>query len=359
MNWWNILQTSFLSLCWKAIKKFYSNRLLALNQACLGRAYVALSEYGLFPDQMRIFIALMAVFAAVNTLACDGCSLFLGIQPNDRQNALTFMYRYRFMEGDILPESLAKHAGHGGSTITYGKWKELQTVYELRGRVFVGERFYALGVMPVVNNYRSINGKTNSDVYGVGDPIFMGNYILFNSKSTLDSLKFRHRLTVGAGTKFPLGTTDKEVDGEVPDLDMQPGTGSWDALFSLEYMLRYNKTGINTNLVYNLNNKNNDGYAYGDGLSARLDIFHLVSFKTLSIMPSISAYVECMKKDEEDGVAVLGTGGTSIMAGLGLKAFYRQFALQVQWLNTVHNDLGTYVVPNKDRIIVGLTYNFN
>lgn len=269
------------------------------------------------------------------------------------------MYRYRFMEGDILQEMQTKHAGHGGSSITYGKWKELKTVYELRGRVFIGDRFYAMGMLPVVNNYRSINGKTKSDVYGVGDPMLMGNYILINSKSTSDSLKFRHRLTAGVGMKIPMGATDKEVDGETPDLDMQPGTGSWDLLFSTEYMLRYNNTGVNTNVVFTMNNENKDGYAYGDALASRMDLFHLFPLKAFTLMPSVGGYVEYMGKDQDNGNAVLGTGGTSILAGFGLKAFYQQFALQASWQTAVYNDEGAYMVPNKDRIIVGLTYNFN
>lgn len=263
------------------------------------------------------------------------------------------------MLGDILPESATKHAGHGGSELMFGTYKEIYNVYEMRGRMFIGQRFYVLGMLPYVNNYRSINGQTQYDVSGIGDPMAMANYQLFNTKCYEDSIRFIHRLTVGAGVKAPMGRTDIVVDGETPDLDMQPGSGSWDILFSLEYILRYNKTGGNLNLVYRKNTANPEGYQYGDASSLRLDLFHMIETKSVTIMPSIGVYTEYTDPDVTDSEKVNGTGGYSAFATIGAKVFIKNVVLHGLYQRAVHNDVGMLQVPNYDRLIVGLTYNFN
>ena len=262
------------------------------------------------------------------------------------------------MLGDIMPEQRSKHAGHGGSELLFGTYKEIYNVYEVRGRVFIGQRFYFLGMLPFVNNYRSINGTTQYDVSGLGDPMVMANYQLFNTKCYEDSIRFIHRLTAGGGIKAPAGRTDMVVNGETPDLDMQPGTGSWDMLFSLEYILRYDKTGGNLNVVYRKNTENPQGYMYGDASSVRLDLFHLFEAKGTTIMPSIGFYGEYTDQDATDGERIYGTGGYSGFMTGGAKLFIKNVVLHGLYQRAVHNDMGRLQVPNYDRLIVGLTYNF-
>jgi len=104
-------------------------------------------------------------------------------------------------------------------------------------------------------------------VEGLGDMTLMGLYTLHTDKPVLPTKK----LTLGLGVKTPTGKNDEEFDsGNLVHATMQPGTGSWDPLFLVNYMQAFYPLVFQTNLLYHMTTEGDEGYEFGDKISLDL-----------------------------------------------------------------------------------------
>jgi hypothetical protein len=78
-------------------------------------------------------------------------------------------------------------------------------------------------------------------------------------------------LTLGLGVKTPTGSfTEKSQDGSFVHAHMQPGTGSWDPLFSVIYTSMIGQFLLQTDATYQFTTRNRQGYEFGDSLAVNL-----------------------------------------------------------------------------------------
>ncbi|HOY29833.1 MAG TPA: hypothetical protein PLR96_12730 [Flavobacteriales bacterium] len=305
---------------------------------------------------------LCAPFAAT---ACDVCGIFLGVQPNDRRSTIGLFYRSRVMEGTTqVPMTsylLAKH----GNDVPHGvpaqevPMTEVVNVVELRADVRIGQRLFLLASLPLTNTYRSVNNWQVLDAYGLGDAFAMLRYQLVNTKCDTGMPLFVHRLLVGGGVKLPVGRSNLRVDDELVSPDVQLGTGSWDGLLSLEYSVRRDRTGGGISTLARFNSANSDGYQLGHGLSTTAEVFHRIGNDTLSFAPAIGGYMEWMAKDNSNGVAAEGTGGTTIFSHTGVRVWWKRFSFSAYYQHALLNNEGEFITPTRNRVVAGLTFNIN
>ena len=96
---------------------------------------------------------------------------------------------------------------------------------------------------------------------------FMGLYKLYMDNPDVPTKK----LTVGLGLKSPTGKNDEELaSGHLVHAMMQPGTGSWDPLFLVNYMHTFSPVVFQTNLLYHVTTEGDEGYEFGDKVSLDL-----------------------------------------------------------------------------------------
>ncbi len=101
-------------------------------------------------------------------------------------------------------------------------------------------------------------------IEGLGDVTLMGLYSLYVDKPDLPTKK----ITLGLGVKTPTGKNDEKDDsGELVHAMMQPGTGSWDPLFLVNYVHTFQPLIFQTNLFYHMATEGDEGYEFGDKLS--------------------------------------------------------------------------------------------
>ncbi|TVM02798.1 MAG: hypothetical protein CV087_08490 [Candidatus Brocadia sp. WS118] len=113
------------------------------------------------------------------------------------------------------------------------------------------------------DNDMRMNMKMDT-VEGLGDITLMGLYTLYTDKPDLPAKK----VTVGLGVKTPTGKNDEEFDsGGLVHAAMQPGTGSWDPLFLVNYMHTFHPWVFQTNLFYQMTTEGDEGYEFGDKIS--------------------------------------------------------------------------------------------
>ena len=295
-------------------------------------------------------------------MACDVCSMYQSITPQDNQHSVGLRYRSRSMSGTYLyslPAAGPKHIDHLQLQQS-ADVKEIYNVLELRVRVQLKPRIVVGAIMPYHNHYRSIDGITSADVFGLGDPTLFAQYLLLGSSPDGDESTAVHRLTVGGGMKLPLGRTDLSYDEEVVDLDMQPGTGSLDGQLSAQYRFLKKAWFGGASLGYRRNGQAKDfDYQYGESLSLNLEWHLIISAGSLKLAPKLGGYGEWMAPDREQSELSDNTGGSVVYATCGAKLWRNRWFLEVDYQKPLAQQYAGQQLTQVDRLIVGLNYAFN
>lgn len=315
---------------------------------------------------IRSLVSGVVLLSTLLANACDqcGCGPLMGIQPFDRSDNIGLHYRMRYLRGDMTsagPVSLAKHGGHGASTSTLDttRYMELYSALEVRGQYWLGERWSLYAAIPLVNNYASVNEVTRADVYAVGDAQLVARYVLLSTRHGGDTTRTRHRLTVGAGAKLPLGQYRMSQYGEELSPDLQPGTGTWDGLLTAEYIVRAGAWGTAVGAVGRLNGTMASGYRFGHSGSVQGEVLRTVRLGPVKWLPSVGAYAEHAAPDRQDDSIQDGTGGTVLFSHIGSRVWWRSLGITLAWQHALAQDMGMLMIPNRERFIAGITYNFN
>lgn len=304
---------------------------------------------------------------ALRSMGCDVCGIFLNVQPNDRSTQFGLLHRVRMLSREYpAPQAVAvpKHGGVDHAQIVQGPRavSELIQAMELRADIRFRDKWALLVAVPVVNTYQSVNGYMRYDAYGLGDPFAILRYQVVNTKCTADDSTGRwvHRLQFGGGVKMPLGRSDVTYQGERLHPDAQPGTGSWDALFSLEYALRIRRSGVTFTTVGRVNSADRYDVRLGHTASSTLDLFHRFPVgKQINVLPSLGGYMEWAGYDNEKGAVQTNTGGTTWYATAGLRTYWKKWMLTVNYQRALAWNIGDDMTATDFRLITGLSYFIN
>lgn len=303
------------------------------------------------------------LIAALRSMGCDVCGIFLNVQPNDRSTQFGLLYRTRMLSRDFGAEgiSLLKHGGTVAADEPR-QVRELIQALELRADVRFAEKWAVLAAMPMVNTYQSVNSYMRYDAYGLGDPFALVRYQLVNTKCTAPDSVNRtiHRLQIGAGAKAPLGRTDVTYLGERLHPDAQPGTGSWDALVSIEYALRGRRNGLLFTSLGRINSTDKYGTRLGHTASTTLEVFRTFKLgSAVQVLPSVGSYLEWAGHDDENGVEAGQTGGITAFATVGLRAYWKNWMFTANYQKALGWDIGDEMTATDHRVVTGLSYFLN
>ena len=298
----------------------------------------------------RVGLLLLALYALPNAFACDVCGSYLSLYPKDRASFVSFLYKNRTLKGSVFAQEGPKH---GGSELLEGEYLELYSTLEFRGNYFLSERLSVLASIPVVNRYRSIDKRRVADTYGIGDPVFLANYIVWDK---LDEVSGEgSRVTLGGGLKVPLGRTDFIYDERLLDRDLQAGTGSWDPIASISYFGRSASWGVGVQWIGVLSGYDDD-IRYGHSHNLNVETFYMITVKKGTLAPFAGVYGEHYGNDHEEGVVVENTSGSVLYAKSGARVWLGKWQLQGELQIALAEEHAAIVPANKFRVIAGLSY---
>ncbi|MBL8003426.1 MAG: transporter [Flavobacteriales bacterium] len=306
---------------------------------------------------IRSLLSGALALATLPSLGCDVCGMFMSLQPHDRTSTIGLSWRMRYREGTYTSTgfALAKHGGADHATVDT-RYREIYQVADLRADLWFGQRWAVLGSLPLVNNYQSVDGLTTADMYGVGDALVIGRYLLAGTHCGPEEQRARHRLMLGAGLKLPTGASDRTFNGGPVGPDLQPGTGTVDVLGSLEYLYRKGAWGAGLNAIGRFNGVH-QGYRFGHGLNLTGEAFRLFEAQAIRFMPSAGGYLELASLDAMNGAPVEGTGGPTLFTHLASRVWWRSWSLGLTWQHAMVDKQGSMMVPNRERVIIGISYN--
>lgn len=140
----------------------------------------------------------------------------------------------------------------------------------------VNERLQLLAYIPYLKNDMNMRSKSAmgmtmdmrmETVSGLGDAVLLGLYTAYTDAP----IRATERLTLGLGVKTPTGSTsERTASGSLVHMMMQPGSGSWDPIFMVNYMRAYYPLVLQGTALYQLSTKGTNDYEFGDKFSVDL-----------------------------------------------------------------------------------------
>lgn len=133
--------------------------------------------------------------------------------------------------------------------------------------------------MPFIRNNMKMSmfmgGKWSSmtmdTLSGPGDMVLTGSYQVYRDRDVMPTMS----VSVGAGVKTPTGTSTATTNGTKSRIHahMQPGTGSWDPIFTASFMDMINSDFLLTaDANYQVGTANGLGYEFGDTASLNTSV---------------------------------------------------------------------------------------
>lgn len=295
----------------------------------------------------KIIVTLGLLLMAFCAVACDvcGCAVggnSMGILPRFTKNFIGFRTTHSSFT------SAHPTLFEGEEQIIS---KEYFTSATLWGRYVPHKRVQIFAQVPYNYFVREEEGvQTISQ--GLGDINLLANYVLFN---TIDSFKnkVKHSLQIGGGIKLPTGVFNKTRNGDLLNINMQVGTGSYDVPLNLLHTLRFNSFGINTELRYTFNNANTYGYALGDRVLASSRVFYWRNYKRMTFLPQLGVGFEHYGSDQDGKYEVDFTGGNMLQINTGIDMYFYKWAVGAHLSKPIQSKMGRgFVTPN-----TALTFN--
>ncbi len=253
------------------------------------------------------------------------------------QMTLDISYRYVPMDdfrrgSNSTNEALVPKVDFENKEIENRHHREIRSLNELV-QVNIGygvtERFTLQLVIPLINNraHEHFDGVTTANpagtftrddgASGIGDMRLIARYA--------PVIKTRHLVVIGGGIKFPTGEYKLlNGDGNINEPTIQPGTGSFDYLFSFfyDYQILPHRFDTFVSLSYQLTGENNLNYAFGDqsllniGLNYRLDTEKKIS---ISSQFNFRHTGRDTFETATGGTGVLSTGETTLYFSPGIR----------------------------------------
>ncbi|WP_374540122.1 transporter [Flavobacterium sp.] len=193
----------------------------------------------------------------------------------------------------------------------------------------------------------------NQEISGLGDITVLGLLTVYQTHR--DSTVFKHNWQIGTGLKMPTGAY-KEVNAGSVNPSFQVGTGSWDWLFSTEYVLKYKKIGINTMMNYVVKTQNKKEYRFGNQFNYGATFYYLFERKELAIAPQLGLAGEVYSSNYQYGQKVRNTTGDILFGKFGLEIGWNRFSLGATYFAPINQNLMTGLVEANSRWSLNLNY---
>jgi hypothetical protein len=329
-----------------------------------------------------IFITLCFLVSIGIVNACDFCNCYVSINPLLKKNFVGVRYHFSPYSLNNLTESEIRNLN-----LNKKDFQELKSIYELHGQFYPIKKLQVLVMMPYVVNSENVfensepsnehthepsqtsththtptsakeNSFTRHIVTGIGDPIVLTNYNIYDKQGN-DTFLTSHSLFIGGGIKVPIGRYQIAELSESHERLHLPGTGSFDYLLNINYIVKRKLTGVSINSNYLIAGTNNQQYKYGNRFNGKASVFREFKRGYLYIFPNIGPYIEIADKDAYNHVVESNTGGMILNSQAALDIYYKNFSLNIEFQLPIVRQLNGIQSQLDYRFISGITYAFN
>ncbi len=225
---------------------------------------------------------------------------------------------------------------------------------ELYGRIYLSPKTRILFGIPF-----SFNEIDSKRLNGMGDMRVLGQYNVYNTDID-GKTNFWQRIFLGGGMKLPTGVYNKQLIYGVTEPHFQPGTGSFDFLFTGLWIAKLQKVGLGwrNDLVYTVNTTNKNDYKFANRFNWASTFSYDIPTESVNFLPFAGIYLETANPDKQNGENEPGSGGTVVMGTMGAGITYEMLSMDLDFeLPISQNFIG--IQPQNDyRFFVSMGYSF-
>jgi hypothetical protein len=217
-----------------------------------------------------------------------------------------------------------------------------------------------IGGYIVKNRETSIRSNINNDVEivtfkgnGISDITVLAKYEII-TPSILSSFG----LTFGGGMKLPVGSFTQENDGSRLAIDLQPGTGSADALLwgNIYKGFQHLNFSLMANALYRYAGFNSDNYRFGDELIFLLNgEYYFTEYLTFGL----SGRGRFADEDFWGGRFLPSTGGKYYDILPSLTYHQKDFSLKIFYQSPLYRNVKGIQLTSSSILGAELLFNFN
>lgn len=227
------------------------------------------------------------------------------------------------------------------------------------------KRLSADFVLSYVRQERHIftsTGVNSTITNGIGDGVLLIKYNFLPNKISTSFL-------AGIGPKIPFGSTEKVSEAGIAlPADLQPGSGSWDAIFwgaythSLSFRpsmsvlstATYKATGVNPEYLGSI------AYEFGNELQIIAGIADQFVIGSSLWDPSISFRYRNAQRDKNNGVEIDATGGQWVFIMPGIKyAISPVMSVNITYELPVYSFVNNTQLTPTQRLSIGIYFKLN
>jgi hypothetical protein len=226
------------------------------------------------------------------------------------------------------------------------------------GRWVPHRRWYLLTTLPYTWNLRTPDKGSPITSNGLGDATVLAQWVATTNRRM--PANWRHVLLIGAGVKLPTGSTQiRDADQQLIHPNLQPGTGSTDALTSVTYALsRTNGWGVAADAQLRITTPNTKGFRFGNRLNFNLSAFKSIAWKQFRLVPQLGVTGDFAGKDS-DGVSLMReSGGNMIGVLTAVDVFWKGIVLGVNAQIPVRHQLAQGLITPQPRLQCSVSYLF-
>lgn len=295
-------------------------------------------------------------FTISATAGCDMCSMYLGLHPNQTKNSISIRYRFSLYESS----QAHNHSGGSHSSITGTEWRTFQTI-ETWAQWRIGRKLQILVMAPYAMNSIENKGLVLDAFNSIGDVQGLARYQVYRSDA--EDHKYIHRVIVGLGLKAPTGkyTVESDEGTAFPislDPHIQTGTGSWDLIYNIGYLLKYKQWGLNEEMLYKQNGTNKNEYHFANRFSSTSSIYYNYEKNDFNLMPSIGYMYEYSGMDKSNNIELSNTNGSAHYVVPGIDIYYKKFNWNISYQKAFVEHLRDANMSNNYRWLIGMGLAF-
>jgi hypothetical protein len=289
-------------------------------------------------------VCMPMVGRAQNSCGCGLNSGSLGILPLQQRHLVGL----RWQTANFT--SRMHGSDHTSSEVfqTLGLW----------GRWQLTPRWQLSGMAPLQFSFSTGHHGNGSQIRGLGDAELVARFMVFDPRRQSDC-SWQHVLQLGAGVKLPTGEfRHTGSDGTMLHANLQPGTGSTDALLAATYILRNDAWGFYLDGTARLTTENAEGYRFGNRLNTGLRAFWWKPLGRVMLVPHAGVALDAADLDADQGRYRGDTGGYALYGSLGTELYVGSLALGLTWQHPLAHALAGSLVTPHPRLAATATWMF-
>lgn len=195
----------------------------------------------------------------------------------------------------------------------------------------------------------------DENIEGLGDITVLAMYNVYETST--DSTVFTHKLQAGGGVKAPTGKFNAENNKGSVNPGFQLGTGSWDYLLAVEYVIKRNKLGFNAMGNYTFKTENEKLYQFGNQLNYGGTFFYLVERQSLKMVPQLGIAGEVFESNRQYKQIVPDSSGDIVFGKVGFEAGRNNLSIGANVLLPISQNLSNGKVESNYRWSVNINYS--